>query len=123
MVAGVPWRRWLSERPLGVIATVGPDGDAHAVPVEVVVDGDAVYVWAHRTSRKAQNAQRTGRASLVSYKGQSGVLVRGASEILDASHPDYRRITERFLSKYQRGETYGNDTLIKIAAERVSTFD
>lgn len=114
------WETFLAERPIAVIATTGPDGAPHAVPVEVVVDGGAVYVWCRARSVKARNAARAGRAALTAYKGHSFALVRGPAELLDATHQDYERITRVFLDKYERDETYGNDTLIRITPERTS---
>jgi nitroimidazol reductase NimA-like FMN-containing flavoprotein (pyridoxamine 5'-phosphate oxidase superfamily) len=112
------WTSFMAERPLAVVSTVSADGTPHAVPVEVVVDDAMAYVWCHGTSVKARNAARTGRAALVAYKGHSFALVRGAAAVLDATHPDYERITRSFLTKYDRGETFGNDTLIRITPER-----
>lgn len=115
------WQAFLAERPIGVIATVSPDETPHAVPVEVVVDGDHVYCWCKATSLKARNAARAGRAALVAYKGNAFVLVRGRARLLHDGDERYEPVTRAFLTKYRREETYGNDTLIEIASERVST--
>lgn len=90
------------------------------MPVEVVVEDGKVYVWCHATSVKARNTARTGRAALTAYKGHDFALVRGPARLLDAGDPAYERITGRFLSKYDRTEAYGNDTLIEITPERVA---
>lgn len=115
------WQAFLSERPIGVIATVAPDGTPHAVPVEVVVDAGLVYCWCKATSAKARNAARAARAALVAYKGEAFVLVRGPARALTAKDEPYERITRAFLTKYRREETYGNDTLVEITPARVST--
>lgn len=114
---------FLAERPLGVLATAGPDGTPHAVPVEVVVRDGKAYAWCHATSVKARNAARAGRAALVAYKGQRGVLVRGPVRLIRAGEPGYDEVARAFLAKYDRAETYGNDLLIEIAPERVSGWD
>lgn len=119
-VGDQPWEEFLAERPLGVIATVGDDGWPHATPVEVLVRDGAVYAWTKRGSVKARNVAREGRAAMVAYKGHAGVLVRGPARLLDASHERFPAITGAFLAKYEREETYGNDTLIEITPERVS---
>lgn len=103
------------------MATLGADGTPHAVPVEVVVDGGRVYVWCKARSTKARNARRTGRAGVVGYKGHAFVLVRGPARVLDARDDVYERVTAVFLRKYERDETYGNDTLLEIAPERVAS--
>jgi nitroimidazol reductase NimA-like FMN-containing flavoprotein (pyridoxamine 5'-phosphate oxidase superfamily) len=112
------WEAFLTERRLGVIATTSAAGLPHAVPVELVVDGGAVFVWCRAGSVKARNAARSGVAALVAYKGHSFGLARGKAEVLDAAHPDYARITQAFLDKYERDEPYGNDALIKITPQR-----
>lgn len=91
------------------------------MPVEVVVDGGRAYVWCHATSVKARNAAREGRAALVAYKGHAFALVRGSARLLSAADDGYERITAAFLAKYDRDESYGNDRLIEITPERVST--
>ncbi len=116
------WQSFLSERRVAVVATNGADGLPHAVPVEVLVEGGKVYVWCRRTSRKARNVERDGRASLVGYKGNDGVLVRGAARLLSAEDQRYEALTAAFLWKYARDETYGNDVLIEIDPEHVTTF-
>lgn len=115
------WEEFLAERPLAVVATVSADGTPHAVPVEVVAREGRVYVWCERDSVKARNAARAGRAALVAYRGRSFALVRGSARILTGADPDYEGIARAFLDKYQREETYGNDTLIEITPERIST--
>ncbi|HEX9697063.1 MAG TPA: pyridoxamine 5'-phosphate oxidase family protein [Actinomycetota bacterium] len=121
-VAGKPWEEFLAERPLGVIATVGAEGMPHAVPVEVVVRDGRAYVWCRGASRKARNAARDGRAALVAYKGNNGVLLRGRVRLIVAGEPGYEAISTAFLTKYERDEGYGNDTLIEIIPHRVTTF-
>jgi len=85
-----------------------------------VSDG-RVYSWCHATSVKARNAARAGRAGLVAYKGMAFVLVRGRARLLTADDDAYARITRMFLDKYEREETYGNDALIEITPERISS--
>jgi nitroimidazol reductase NimA-like FMN-containing flavoprotein (pyridoxamine 5'-phosphate oxidase superfamily) len=119
----VDWDAFLSERPIAVLATVGADADAHAVPVEVVVRDGKVYAWAEGDSVKVRNVRRTGRASLMAYKGNDGALVRGSARLLTADDPGYEPVTRAFLDKYDREETYGNDTLIEITPERTAVWE
>ena len=97
------------------------DGTPHAVPVEVLVRNDKVYVWAQATSQKARNAARALRAGLVGYKGHAFVSVRGPVNIISLGDPGYDDITRGFLDKYEREETYGNDTLIEITPEHIAS--
>jgi hypothetical protein len=91
------------------------------VPVEVLVRDDKVYVWSQHTSQKARNATRAGRAGLVGYKGHSFVSVRGPVRIISLGENGYDEITNGFLKKYEREETYGNDTLIEITPEHIAS--
>lgn len=114
------WDEFLNERPLAVIATVDADGLPHAVPVEVVVDGGKAYSWGHAGSARLRNVAATGTVALTAYKGaQSFVMVRGAARTLQEGDADYERITALFLKKYQREETYGNDTLLEITPAKI----
>jgi len=104
-----------------VIATPRADGTPHAVPVEVLVRDDKVYCWCQRTSQKARNAARARRAAIVGYKGHAFVSVRGPVNIIGIGEPGYDAIARGFLDKYEREETYGNDTLIELSPEHVSS--
>lgn len=113
------WQAFLSERPIGVIATVSKSGLPHAVPVEVYVDDGRVYCWCHATSLKARNVAATGVAALTAYKSHTRVLVRGPARLLLEDDPRFAAVTRGFLDKYNREETYGNDCLIEITPEKI----
>jgi len=87
----------------------------------VVVRDNKVYVWAQATSQKARNAVRARRAALVGYKGHAFVSIRGPVNIISLGEPGYDEITRVFLDKYEREETYGNDTLIEITPEHIAS--
>jgi nitroimidazol reductase NimA-like FMN-containing flavoprotein (pyridoxamine 5'-phosphate oxidase superfamily) len=114
---------FIGERPLGVLATVGRDGTPHVVPIEVVVRNGKVYSWCEGDSVKARNTQRSGKAAIMAYKGTDGALVRGPARLLTAADPAYEAIARGFLDKYEREETFGNDTLIEVTPERVATWE
>lgn len=111
----------MSERPLGVLATVGEDGTPHATPVEVVVLHGKVHAWSRERSVKVQNVKRSGRAAMLVYKGNDFALVRGAARLIRARDAGYEEITRAFLTKYNREETYGNDVLVQVSPEHVVT--
>ena len=113
----------MAERPLGVLATVGRDGTPHAVPVEVLVADGKVYAWAESDSVKVSNVRRNGKAAMLAYKGRGAALVRGPARLLTADDPSYGSITARFLAKYNREENFGNDVLVEIAPQRVTSWE
>ena len=114
------WEDFLNERPLAVIATVDATGLPHAVPAEVVVEDGKVYTWGHAGSVRVRNVAANGTAALTAYKGQTSfVMVRGAARTFGAEDPRYEALTKRFLAKYEREETYGNDTILEITPEKI----
>lgn len=117
------WREFLAERPIAVLATIGRDGTPHAVPVEVVVYGGKVYAWCESDSVKVANVRRTGKAAILGYKGIAAALVRGPARVLSTENAHYGDITGEFLSKYNREETYGNDALVEITPDRVTSWE
>ena len=117
------WQTFLSERPLGVLSTTSRDGTPHAVPVEVLVYGGKVYAWCESDSVKVANVKRTGKAAMLGYKGVSAALVRGPARVLTKENAHYADITQSFLAKYNREETFGNDVLVEITPDRVTAWD
>jgi len=86
--------RYLSERRLGRIATVGKDGTPHVAPVGWSYDPeqDAVEVGGRNfgRSKKYHDAARSGRAAIVIDDLVSidpwqprGIEIRGTAEVLD----------------------------------------
>jgi len=119
----VDWTTFLAERPLVVLATTGPDGTPHAVPVEVVVYGGKPYAWCESDSVKVANVRRTQKAAMLGYKGRAATLVRGPARVLTVENASYDEITRAFLTKYDREETYGNDVLVEITPGRVTAWE
>ena len=117
------WAEFMQERPLAVLATVGRDGVPHAVPVEVFVYGGKVYAWSESDSVKVANVRRTGKAAVLGYKGRAAALVRGTARALTKDFAHYAFITEGFLKKNNREESYGNDTLVEVSPDRVAFWE
>jgi hypothetical protein len=78
-----------------------------------------VYTWCRSGAARLRNIARNPRAAIVAYKGNSYVMVRGAARALTAADEPYARVTRMFLEKYNREETYGNDTLVEITPEKI----
>jgi len=69
----------LGMRLVGVLSTLEQDGAIHAVPLWLVLHGDAIVFGTGSRSRKTRNLERDGRASLVLHDSRSGAEVCGAS--------------------------------------------
>lgn len=96
-------------RQLGRIATVGPDGTPHVVPVGWIYNAarDTIDIGGHELerSKKFRDAARTGRAAIVIDDLQStdpwrprAVEVRGRAEAISVPTPLIRIYPERIIS-------------------------
>jgi PPOX class probable F420-dependent enzyme len=114
-------RRLFRDVPTVSLATISPDGTAHAVPLWFVWLDDAVHVSSRWGSRAHRNIERDPRVTLSIDRGRSwtelaGVLVRGRAEILHADEPSAKRAMSAWFEKY-RGELGG--TQFGVYAEQV----
>jgi pyridoxamine 5'-phosphate oxidase family protein len=102
-------QRYLSERRLGRIATVGKDGTPHVVPVgwRFNTEQDAIDVGGmdFAKTKKFRDAKRSGKAAIVVDDLLStdpwrprGVEVRGRAEAIDGDRPLIRIHPERVVS-------------------------
>src|SRR5918911_5502228 len=98
-----------SGRPLGRVATVGPDGTPHVVPVgwSYNPDHDTIDVGGHdfAATKKFRDAQRTRRAAIVIDDLAStnpwrprAIEVRGRAEAIALPTPLIRIHPERIIS-------------------------
>ena len=102
-------RKYLSERRLGRIATVGKDGTPHVVPVgwRYNPERESIDVGGRDFARtkKFRDARRSGRAAIVIDDLASTdpwrprwIEVRGRAETLDGDRPMIRIHPERIVS-------------------------
>jgi pyridoxamine 5'-phosphate oxidase family protein len=96
-------------RQLGRIATVGPDGTPHVVPVGWIYNAarETIDVGGHELerSKKFRDVARTGRAAIVIDDLQStdpwrprAVEIRGRAEAISVPTPLIRIHPERIIS-------------------------
>jgi pyridoxamine 5'-phosphate oxidase family protein len=108
---------YMAGQKLGRVATVGADGQPHVVPTSFRynADEDAIDVGGMRMSqtKKARDAQRTGRASIViddvlpPWQPRM-IEVRGTAEVLPSG-----------------GKAFGDnfeDTIVRIRPARIIAF-
>jgi pyridoxamine 5'-phosphate oxidase family protein len=102
-------QRYLSERRLGRIATVGKDGTPHVVPVgwSFNPEEDSIDVGGmdFAKTKKFRDAKRSGKAAIVVDDLVStdpwqprGVEVRGRAEAIEGERPLVRIHPERVVS-------------------------
>lgn len=95
------------ERRLGRLATVGPDGIPHVMPVGWSVDDDAGIVrvsgYDIERSKKYRDVQRTGTAAIVIDDVRPpwrprGIEIRGDAEAVGGSDPHIRIRPRRIIT-------------------------
>ena len=92
--------------PVIRVATVGPDGAPHVVPLWFVWEPEAVYVSVRESSRTVANVRIDPRVALLLDAGQSwvelaGVEIHGKAEFLEPAHPDLRLPISKWHDKYR----------------------
>jgi len=92
--------------PVVRVATVGPDGAPHVVPLWFVWEPEALYMSVRGSSRTVANVRSDPNVALLLDAGQSwvelaGVEVHGKAELLEPSHPDLRRPISKWHDKYR----------------------
>ena len=92
--------------PVVRVATVGPDGAPHVVPLWFVWEPEAVYVSVRGSSRTVANVRIDPKVALLLDAGQSwvelaGVEIHGKAEFLEPAHPDLRLPISKWHDKYR----------------------
>jgi PPOX class probable F420-dependent enzyme len=77
---------FLGEHKIVSVATLGPNGRPHLVPLWYVADGTELRGWTYAKSQKAKNLERDPRATLqvedgVDYQELRGVMFEADVEI------------------------------------------
>ncbi len=99
-------RKLFGDFPVVMVATVGPNGAPHVVPLWFVWREDAVYASTRRPSRTWSNVEADPRVSLTVDVGRNwvevaGVVVEGRADLLPAEHPDMRVPISAWHEKYR----------------------
>jgi len=111
-------RKLFGGLPVVSVATVGPDGAPHVVPLWFVWLEDAVYVSTRRGARTWRNALADPRVSVTIDVGRSwteiaGIVVEGLAEPFAAEHASMRAPMSAWHEKYRSllaGEGFGRFT-------------
>ncbi len=131
-------RRMFGGLPVMNVATVGPDGAPHVVPLWFVWPEDAVYISVRRASRTWENVEADPRVCVAIDLGRSwvelaGVTVEGRAEALPSDHPSARAPISAWHEKYRpllSGDGFRRFTedvvrfeFLRVVPERILTWD
>jgi PPOX class probable F420-dependent enzyme len=114
------------------VATNGPDGWPHVVPLWFVWHGGTLFVNTTRGNRTVRNAEADPRAAATVDDGERydelrGVVLRG--DLLEASgDPRLQAVSDAFAGKYFGGnrphfEGWRNRLFLRMEPERISSWD
>jgi PPOX class probable F420-dependent enzyme len=70
-------RAFIAEQKVVTVATMGPNGRPHLMPLWYVVDGDELRGWTYAKSQKAKNLERDPHATLQIEDGVDYAELRG----------------------------------------------
>jgi PPOX class probable F420-dependent enzyme len=116
-----------SERVV-VVASHGPRGWPHVMPLWYVPRDGAIWIWTYAKSQKVKNLERDPRATLlietgVSYQELRGVQIEAEAEIIRDSEPivEYaKEMTIRYSEGIEKVEGDSEAALIAQAPKRVA---
>jgi PPOX class probable F420-dependent enzyme len=109
---------FLEEQSIVSVATAGPRGRPHVVPLWYVPDGNELRGWTYAKSQKAKNLERDPRATLQIESGVQYDELRGAMLECDVDmERDPDRVAEFGRALFAR---YGGGELTPVAREMVS---
>src|SRR4051795_4911960 len=96
-------RDFLDEQKTVSVATIGPSGRPHLVPLWYVPDGEELIGWTFAKSQKAKNLERDPRATLqvedgVEYQELRGVMFECDVEV----ESDTGAVTEYGMQIFER---------------------
>jgi PPOX class probable F420-dependent enzyme len=115
-----------AERTLQV-ASIGPDGTPHLVPMWFEVVDGRIAMWTYARSQKAQNLRRDPRLACLVEAGETygelrGVSIAGRAEL----HDDYGTVLavgEALYRRYQGDITHETRTGVEAeAGKRIAVF-
>jgi hypothetical protein len=72
-------RAYLDAGRVANVATVGPEGRPHLVPVFYILEDDGIATWTYGTSQKVANLRRLAEATVLVETGAEYAELRGVS--------------------------------------------
>ncbi|MGQ0840327.1 pyridoxamine 5'-phosphate oxidase family protein [Actinokineospora sp.] len=70
---------FLAAERVANVATIGPNGRPHLIPVWYIPEGDGLSTWTYATSQKVANLRRLPQATVLIEAGDSYETLRGVS--------------------------------------------
>lgn len=87
-------QRFLAEERIVTVATIGPKGRPHLMPLWFVVKDGLVHIWTYGASQKVKNVERLAQATLLIEAGDAYGELRGAMLECDAEVVHDREVVD-----------------------------
>jgi PPOX class probable F420-dependent enzyme len=112
-------RRFVTERHLATLSTVGPHGDLHVVAVGFTVGDDGlVRITTNDRSQKVRNIERDPRATVAQVEGRHWLSIAGRAEI-ERDPEAIAHAVELYAARYRQPGENPNRVVIRITPERL----
>ncbi|CAM3434275.1 pyridoxamine 5'-phosphate oxidase family protein [Kibdelosporangium persicum] len=115
-------RAYLESGRVANVATIGPKGRPHLIPVFYILEGDGIATWTYGTSQKVANLRRLPEATVlvesgVSYEELQGVSMECDVEIVEDTEQIVRIGTDLLGRMSLDTTAQGNDEVVTAAAQ------
>lgn len=111
-------RRFVSDRHLATLSTIGPQGLIHAVAVGFTVADGVVRIITGDGTQKVRNVERDGRATVAQVAGPQWLSIAGRA-VIERDPDAVHRAEELYTERYRPPRVNPKRVVIRIVPERV----
>ncbi|WP_322410076.1 PPOX class F420-dependent oxidoreductase [Microbacterium invictum] len=109
--------RFVSDRHLATLSTIGPDGGIHVVAVGFTLVDGVVRIITSDGTQKVRNVERDPRATVAQVEGARWLSIAGAASI--ERDPEAVRLAERlYADRYRAPRENPRRVVIRIDPDR-----
>ena len=110
--------RFVTERHLAILSTVGVDGRIHSVPVGFTVEDALLRIITSDRTQKVRNIERVGHATVAQVDGRHWLTLDGPARI-DRDPDAVAHAVALYSSRYREPSVNTIRVVIEIAVTRV----
>ncbi|MDR5699863.1 pyridoxamine 5'-phosphate oxidase family protein [Agromyces aerolatus] len=112
-------RRFLADRHLATLSTIGPHGDIHVVAVGFTLGDDGcLRITTNDRSQKIRNLERDPRATVAQVDGRHWLSIAGHAEI-ERDAEAVAHAVALYTNRYREPGENPNRVVIRITPERI----
>ena len=110
--------RFVTERHLATLSTVGPQGDLHVVAVGFTYVDGVVRIITSGGSQKVRNVQRDHRATIAQVSGPEWVSIAGRA-VVERDPESVDLAVRLYAERYRQPRENPTRVVIRIEPERI----